>query len=86
MAYIIEERLDTGAMARVGSPVEGFLVARVVATRHASRSGRLTVVRNAADGQELARYETNVLAASVKRLRVSNDRLSEGIVRVAKKA
>jgi len=86
MAYIIEERLDTGAMSRVGKSLDGFLVARVVATRNATRSGRLTVVKDVRTGKELARFEPNVLLASVKRLRLSNDRLSDRIGTTAKKA
>jgi hypothetical protein len=60
-------------------------VAQVVATRNAHISGRLTVIRDAATGRELARYGSSVLVESVKRMRASNDRLEDGIGRIAKK-
>jgi hypothetical protein len=72
-------------MSRVGEPLEGLVVAKVVATRHANVSGRLTVVRDVASGKELARYGASVLTESVKRMRALNDRLADGIGRVAKK-
>ncbi len=87
MAYIIEEQLDAGEMSRVGEPLEGLLVAKAVAARHANRSGRLTVVKDASRGDELARYGSAVLSDSVRRMRVCNDRLRDRIGgKVAKKA
>jgi hypothetical protein len=85
MTFIVEEQLEGGVMSRVGEPLEGFLVAQVVATRNAHISGRLTVIRDAASGRELARYGASVLVESVKRMRASNDRLRDGIGRIAKK-
>jgi hypothetical protein len=86
MAYVIEERLERGEMSSVGEPVEGLLVAKVLASRSANRTGRLTVVKDAATGNELARYESPeaALPASVERMRASNNRLSDRLTRSKK--
>lgn len=57
MAYLLEEGRDDGTCAVIGEPIIDLVVARVIAARRASRSRRLTLVRDQDTGVELARFD-----------------------------
>jgi len=74
MAYKLEEQLENGGTVILGDPFRDATVAKVVASRRAARTQRLTLVRDVGTGQEVARYEatsTNPPAISVQRIRAS---------------
>jgi hypothetical protein len=57
MAYLLEERRDDGTSIVLGEPIHDLVVAKVIAARRASRSRRVTVVRDRETGVELASYD-----------------------------
>ena len=71
MGFIVEELLGDGSAVPLGEPVHDILVAKIVASRRALRTGRLTVVRDLESGSEVARYQSN--ARSGPHLRAVND-------------
>jgi hypothetical protein len=57
MAYLLIERAEDGANVVVGEPVFDLVVAKVIASRRAARSRRITIVSDQATGTELARFD-----------------------------
>src|SRR5207249_1781009 len=87
MRYVLEEQLEDGTTTVVGKPIEGLIVAKVVASRRALRTQRLTLVRDTDTNEEMARYgpPESSLTSSVYRMRAANNRLSESLVLQAEK-
>jgi hypothetical protein len=56
MSYSLEEQLERGKTAVLGEPFFDLIVAKVIASRRALRTGRTVVVRDAQDGFEVVRY------------------------------
>jgi hypothetical protein len=70
MAYVLQEWTENGEPAVLGEPIHDFIVAKVIASRRAFRTQRLTVITDEATGQEVARFEpAAVPKTSVRRLR-----------------
>jgi len=57
MGYLLEERRADGTSVVLGEPITDLVVARVIAARRASRSHRVTLVRDRETGVELARFD-----------------------------
>jgi hypothetical protein len=75
MAYLLEERCDDGKNLVLGEPITDLVVAKVIAARRASRSHRVTVVRDQNTGTELARFDSTsfVPTKSHQRMKAVDD-------------
>jgi len=73
MKYSLEEHLQTGETVVLGEPFLDLLVAKVIASQRAFRTGRVVVVRDDEKSDEVARYEPSgePLSGSVQRLRAA---------------
>ena len=71
MPYVLKEVPENGEATTLGEPVHDIIVAKVIASRRAVRTNRVTVVTDSATGQEMARFDPTVPApkTSVTRMR-----------------
>lgn len=71
MGYWLEEHLENGQSTKLGDPFFDLQVAKVIASQRAVRVGRVIVVADELTNREIARYEPNSAAKSVKRMRAA---------------
>ncbi len=78
-AFTLEEHLENGDKVVLGEPFFDLMVAKVIASQRALRTGRPVVIKEFGTGNEIARYESNgaPAVASVKRMRAIEDVLGE---------
>jgi len=70
MPYVLKELPENGEPTTLGEPVHDIIVAKVIASRRAVRTQRVTVVIDGATGKELARFDPTIAPkASVTRMR-----------------
>ena len=70
MPYVLKELPEHGEPTTLGEPVHDIIVAKVIASRRAVRTQRVTLVIDGATGDELARFDpTAPPKASVTRMR-----------------
>ena len=71
MAYVLKELPEHGEATTLGEPVHDIIVAKVIASRRAVRTNRVTVVTDGNTGQEVARFDPTIPPpkASVTRMR-----------------
>jgi hypothetical protein len=71
MPYVLQELPEHGEPMTLGEPVHDIIVAKVIASRRAVRTHRVTVVTDSATGKEVARFDPTVPAPkeSVTRMR-----------------
>jgi hypothetical protein len=84
MGYSLEEHLENGDKILLGEPFCDLTVAKVIASRRASRTGRIVVVFEDEEGVEVARYDSNGAPfASVGRMRAAEpiDLTPESVLR-----
>jgi hypothetical protein len=80
MGYLLVERCDDGTSTVVGEAIYDLFVAKIIAARRASRSRRVTLVRDLETGVELARFDGSsfVPPKSVQRIKAINAEAHEG--------
>ena len=71
MPYVLKELPENGEPMTLGEPVHDIIVAKVIASRRAVRTQRITVVTDGTTGKEVARFDPTIPApkASVTRMR-----------------
>jgi hypothetical protein len=71
MPYVLQELLENDEPTTLGEPVHDFIVAKVIASRRAVRTQRVTLITDNATGKEVARFDPTVPApkTSVTRMR-----------------
>jgi len=71
MPYVLKELPEHGEPTTLGEPVHDIIVAKVIASRRAVRTRRVTIVIDGATGKEMARFDPTVPAPkeSVTRMR-----------------
>ena len=74
MGYSLEEVVEGGSTITLGDPFFDLMVAKVIASQRARRTGRVIIVSDVRAGREVARYEPS--AESVNRLRVASSLIS----------
>ena len=74
MGYSLEEVVEGGSTITLGDPFFDLMVAKVIASQRARRTGRVIIVSDVRAGCEVARYEPS--AESVNRLRVASSLIS----------
>jgi hypothetical protein len=63
MPYVLQELSESGESTILGEPVHDIIVAKVIASRRAVRTQRLTRVTDVATGKEVARFDPTVPAS-----------------------
>jgi hypothetical protein len=72
MPYVLYEVPENGEKVILGEPVHDLIVAKVIASRRAMRTQRVTTVSDQTTGEEVAYYEpTDTPKTSMKRLRAA---------------
>ncbi len=71
MGYLLEEVFEGGNTVTLGDPFLDLMVAKVIASQRAQRTGRVIIVNDVRAGCEVVRYEPG--EGSVKRLRAAPD-------------
>jgi hypothetical protein len=71
MPYVLQELPENGEPTTLGEPVHDIIVAKVIASRRAVRTQRVTVVNDTSTGKEVARFDPGAAGskASVTRIR-----------------
>jgi hypothetical protein len=71
MPYVLQELPEHGEPMTLGEPVHDIIVAKVIASRRAFRTQRVTIVTDDVTGKEVARFDPTVSEpkASVTRMR-----------------
>ena len=69
MGYLLEEVLEGGDTITLGDPFLDLMVAKVIASQRAHRTGRVIIVNDVHAGREVVRYEP--AEGSVNRLRAA---------------
>jgi hypothetical protein len=70
MPYVLKELPEHGEPTTLGEPVHDIIVAKVIASRRAVRTQRVTLVVDGVTGDELARFDPTIAPkASETRLR-----------------
>jgi hypothetical protein len=79
MGYALEEYLENGHKIMLGDPFADVMIAKVIASQRAQRTGRIIVVTDQSSGCEVARYEPGgtPIGRSVERMRAADDLLAE---------
>jgi hypothetical protein len=77
--FTLEEHLENGETIVLGEPFFDLMVAKVIASQRALRTGRPVVVKDSSTGNEIVRYQSNGAPSvgSVKRMRAIEDVLGE---------
>jgi len=75
MPYVLQELSESGEPTTLGEPVHDIIVAKVIASRRAVRTQRVTFVSESVTGKEVARFDptAGVPKSSVTRLRTDTD-------------
>ncbi len=73
MGYLLEEVLEGGSTITLGDPFLDLMVAKVIASQRAQRTGRVIIVNDVHLRCEVVRYEPG--EGSVNRLRAASNLL-----------
>jgi hypothetical protein len=75
MGYALEEYPENGDKITLGEPFADVMIAKVIASQRARRTGRIIVVTDQSSGCEVARYEPGGASIGrwVERMRAVDD-------------
>ena len=73
MPYVLKELPEHGEPMTLGEPVHDIIVAKVIASRRAVRTQRVTVVTDGLTGKEVARFDPTIPAPKASATRIRAD-------------